>query len=180
MKIPYSHVHIKNDIIFAARGAAIHSFSLTSHAHLSTWKHPDAETQAPGQIFTPDVPAEVEGAGSQGDVDMQAAPDASEPPLKRQRLSADEGDTNTADDGADQTVDKDQSKASRKKGKKAKDRARGEGISHRAPQALDKALVALITTTDDGKHVVAVSGHDKTLWVLEHDGQGVLRQLSQR
>lgn len=44
----------------------------------------------------------------------------------------------------------------------------------------DIPLVQCMSVTADGKHVVAVTGSDKTIWVYEHDGNGQLTLLSQR
>ncbi|KAL1899651.1 tRNA (guanine-N(7)-)-methyltransferase non-catalytic subunit trm82 [Ceratocystis pirilliformis] len=44
----------------------------------------------------------------------------------------------------------------------------------------DKPIITLLSVTSDGKHVVAVSGHDKAIWVFEHDGRGKLMQSSKR
>ncbi|KAK2073083.1 hypothetical protein P8C59_007392 [Phyllachora maydis] len=41
-------------------------------------------------------------------------------------------------------------------------------------------FVQNLRATPEGRHVVAVTGTDKTLWVFEHDGQGNLKLLSQR
>lgn len=44
----------------------------------------------------------------------------------------------------------------------------------------DIPMVQCMSVTADGKHVVAVTGSDKTIWVFEHDGNGQLILLSQR
>lgn len=165
MKTPYSHVHTRGGLMFAARGGQLHSFDLTTGSHLSTWKHPDVQDQKEEATEAQAAEAEVKE-----DVEMQTPGD--EPPAKRQRLD-EHGEGKGAEDAAGE------SKGARKKGKKARDREKG-GQSHRAPQVLDKPLVALIRSTEDGKHVVAVSAHDKALWVFEHDGEGRLNQISQR
>ncbi|KAI0482818.1 hypothetical protein GGR56DRAFT_685847 [Xylariaceae sp. FL0804] len=47
------------------------------------------------------------------------------------------------------------------------------------PQA-ELPFVTILTATEDGKHLVAVTGQDKAVWVFEHDGRGILKELSQR
>lgn len=44
----------------------------------------------------------------------------------------------------------------------------------------DIPMVQCLSVTMDGKHVVAATGSDKTIWVFEHDGSGRLTLLSQR
>lgn len=44
----------------------------------------------------------------------------------------------------------------------------------------DIPMVQCLCVTADGKHVVAATGSDKTIWVFEHDGNGQLTLLSQR
>lgn len=44
----------------------------------------------------------------------------------------------------------------------------------------EQPFVQSITTTIDGRYVVAATGSDKTIWVFEHDGAGGLKQLSSR
>jgi hypothetical protein len=44
----------------------------------------------------------------------------------------------------------------------------------------DIPMVQCMSVTVDGKHVVAVTGSDKTIWVFEHDGNGLLTLISQR
>jgi tRNA (guanine-N(7)-)-methyltransferase subunit TRM82 len=46
--------------------------------------------------------------------------------------------------------------------------------------ANDRPFVQGLYTTSDDRHLVAITGSDKTIWVFEHDGAGNLRQLSQR
>ncbi|KAK8056673.1 hypothetical protein PG993_001900 [Apiospora rasikravindrae] len=46
--------------------------------------------------------------------------------------------------------------------------------------AAEKLYVILLKATSSGSHVVAVTGGNKTIFVLEHDGKGHLTELSQR
>ena len=50
----------------------------------------------------------------------------------------------------------------------------------RPKSPLDSPCIVLLKSTDDGKYIVAVTGQDKTVWVLEHVGRGELKELSQR
>lgn len=177
MKTPYNHVHALGEYIFAARGGAIHTFNIAAGQHVSSWKHPDTE-----KLVAPEAEDATTDAGEElkEDVEMEPAVPASDgPPAKRQRLD-ENGEAKATDDGEVEAEDaQNQQKGDKKKGKKAKNRSRG-GENNRLPQAPEKPLIVLITSTEDGKHVVAVSGHDKTIWVFERDGEGKLTQLSQR
>lgn len=61
MKLPFHGVLVCGDILFAARGANIHSFK-SDGAHISCWKYP-VEIKAPkyGQNPTPAPPQDEDG-----------------------------------------------------------------------------------------------------------------------
>ncbi|UZP44002.1 hypothetical protein NXS19_011814 [Fusarium pseudograminearum] len=95
MKIPYNVVHVSGDVLYAARGGKIHSFSLQDGSHLSTWKHPDVDKvdaavkaisgEASSEtIANQDTPA-VEGEGDDG------------PPAKRQKTEEPKDETITTE-----------------------------------------------------------------------------------
>jgi tRNA (guanine-N(7)-)-methyltransferase subunit TRM82 len=44
----------------------------------------------------------------------------------------------------------------------------------------ERPFIQGLYATTDGRHLVAITGSDKTIWVFEHDGAGNLKQLSQR
>lgn len=46
--------------------------------------------------------------------------------------------------------------------------------------ANERPFIQGLYATTDGRHLVAITGSDKTIWVFEHDGAGNLKQLSQR
>lgn len=82
----------------------------------------------------------------------------SEPPSKKRRLSSETADA------PEQSVKKQKHNGNKKKG----------------PKLEKPASVACLTSTRDGQHVIAVTGEDKTVRVLEHDGSGNLSLLSER
>lgn len=66
-----------------------------------------------------------------------------------------------------------------RRGKKQK--RRGRPNTEEAPkQVVELPMVQCMSVTTDGKHVVAVTSTDKTIWVFEHDGEGKLTELSHR
>ncbi|KAM4054859.1 tRNA (guanine-N(7)-)-methyltransferase non-catalytic subunit trm82 [Hirsutella rhossiliensis] len=168
MKIPYNRVHAHGDVLLAARGGKIHTFGLLDGKHISTWQHPDVLTTP---LSTAEATSEAKGASSPAPVEAVESreADGDEPPAKRQRLE--NGEDGTQGDGEGKGKAK-----GKKKGKKAKP----EGQPHQVARAPERPVITQVTTTADGRHVLAVSGHDKVIWVFEHDGQGGLRQISQR
>jgi tRNA (guanine-N(7)-)-methyltransferase subunit TRM82 len=162
MKFPYSQVYVHDGIIFAAHAGRIESFDLYSRNHVSTWTHPDTETFiASSRALREKTQAPI-------------APEAQdqglvlEPPAKRQKtFSGDEGEETGSSKTTRGARDANQPKGSGKKGAKS-------------ARPVERPLLIQITGTKDGGHVVAVSGHDKAIWVFEHTGAGQLRQISKR
>ncbi|KAI1281058.1 hypothetical protein F5Y07DRAFT_317580 [Xylaria sp. FL0933] len=93
-----------------------------------------------------------------------------QPPSKRRKLASDDAEENVGvenEQGMPNTPTN--GEKNQKKGKK----------TSRPPQP-EAPFVILLTATEDGSHVIAVTGQDKTLWVFEHDGKGSLKELSRR
>ena len=159
MKLPYNCLHAHGNVIFASRGGRIHSFKADDKTHLSTWTHPDVKAASEA--------AKSSEVVSQQPVAAQAEDD-DQPPAKRQR---------TSDDGQDEPVSSEtQAQRSGANGKENK-KGDNKGRMGRVP---DRPVVIQLTSTEDGKHIVAVTGHDKAVWVFEHDGNGKLEELSKR
>lgn len=191
MKIPYNRVHVRGQILFASRGGRIHSFNLANGAHLSTWKHPDvdkvdravkhnsqlaenASTSAPASSEVPEVTTGGED----------------EPPAKRQRMIDHESSTAAVEDATNTTSTTAHDENAlpkhfdgRSKGKKSKTEKKkvsNNGHGSRLPRVPDRPVITHLTSTSGGQHLLAITGHDKIIWVFEHDGNGLLTQLSQR
>ncbi|OAA43220.1 tRNA methyltransferase [Metarhizium rileyi] len=171
--IPYSRVQAIGDVLFATRGGRIHSFNLSDHKHISSWQHPDVGKQSGADDSQAGPKNETEAP-----VGAENAPETeeSEPPAKRQRVA--EGDLNSSAGDATATTEKN----GQHKGKKGKGQGKDEnnGDKSRMGRVVDRPLITLMTCTEDGRHLIAVSGHDKSVWVFEHDGKGQLSKLSQR
>ncbi|KAK3941560.1 hypothetical protein QBC46DRAFT_100683 [Diplogelasinospora grovesii] len=125
--------------------------------------HIDSLNTSLERISTWKHPLKEGGAGQ--DISSPApAPAADGPPAKRRKVDAEDGQEQEAE-----------SAAAAKNGQEGKETGGGwEKPSNERP-----FIQGLVTTTD-GRHVVAITGSDKTIWVLEHDGKGNLKQLSQR
>lgn len=169
MKIPYNQVHVNGGILFAARSGRIHSFNLADGKFIGSWQHPDVEKvsnavesnkASAGESLLTETPMEVDTPQD----------DANEPPAKRQKTATEEDVSSAKPSEAPQGE-------SEQKGKKGKGKNKQQTVVSRVP---DRPIVTHLTSTADGRHVLAVTGHDKTIWVLEHDGEGNLKQTSQR
>ncbi|KAM3530702.1 hypothetical protein MY4038_004796 [Beauveria bassiana] len=160
MKIPYNCLHARGGILFGACGGKIHTFSLADGAHVATWKHPELETcTATGSEAPTTVENEAERVGDSDMVD-----EAEQPPSKRQKVAEDDAPKNMDDE--------DEASGKRTRGKE-----------HRKPKPIpvpDRPVIIQLTTTAGGSHLVAVSAHDKAVWVFAHNGSGQLTQLSKR
>ncbi|KAL6356465.1 hypothetical protein LRP88_10061 [Fusarium phalaenopsidis] len=176
MKIPYNVVHLSGSVLFAARGGKIHSFSLDDGAHLSTWKHPDvdkidAAVKAISDEASSEKPVDQEPVAAEGEAD-------DEPPAKRQKV---EEPKDEAVKETEQTEDPDKQASGKKKGgKKSKNRNQPRNKEHNISRVPDRPVITHLTSTSDGSHVLAITGHDKAIWVFENDGKGNLTQLSKR
>lgn len=162
MVLPYQRLSIlgKGAILCGAKGTGIYTFDLESHTLLSSWSHP--------------LSSKGEGQGVGVDESGQAGRQESEqPPSKKRKLGS---------NGEDKAEDQETGVPTENVGSTAN--GKGKGKKQKAkpstPRPQEQPFVILITATSDGSHVVAVTGQDKTIWVLEHDGKGRLKELSQR
>lgn len=154
MKIPYNEVVVHRDILFAARGGKIHSFNLINGDHLSTWNHPEILEEPSKEEARSQSPGNV----------------AEEPSPKRQKTASDD------DQSSKQVSNEGRLNAKYLAHRNGKSKSTTVPISTPPTHLIITHLVA----TEDGSHVVAITGHDKTLWVFEHTGKGQISQLSQR
>lgn len=165
MRIPYSCVTTHGDVVFAARGGQIQTFKLGGGPALTTWNHPEAEREAAASL------------AAAGAVAEESPRSEDEPPAKRQRVEEGTPAESTPEAGSVAAQEGDKEGAGKGgKGKKAQRHGQRGPIS-RQP---DYHLVIILEVSVDGKHVVAVSGNDKTIWVFAHDGNGGLVESSKR
>lgn len=179
MKLPFHAVEVRGDILFAARGASIHTFNLTDGSHIScAWKFPAVEAK--------NTPAPKKEDQLVINVSENSTPGPSQdeqgPPTKRVKLDSSEAVASpdkTAETGVTTSEGKDETTPHLRGG--------GGGRKHRKAvskpgylsQPIERPMVILMTVTQDGQYVLAVTS-DKSIWVLEHGGQGQLKQLSRR
>lgn len=166
MKLPFHAVEVRGDILFAARGASIHSFNLTDGFHIAcSWRFPAAEANKNVAALRKEDQLVINVSEKSTPAPSQ---DEQGPPTKRMRLD-DSGEA-AAEDSTPSL------RGSGSGGKKNKKQGPRPGP---LSQPTERPMVILMTVTQDSHHVVAVTS-DKSIWVLEHDGQGQLKQLSRR
>ncbi|KAK0118877.1 tRNA (guanine-N(7)-)-methyltransferase non-catalytic subunit trm82 [Cadophora gregata f. sp. sojae] len=176
-QMPYQCMETCGNILVAARGSSIDSFSLENGSLLSTWTCPASsdttqtekasasEIQKKAASLEPVVPTGEVDAGEDG------------PPAKKRKLSSGIIEETNEDDSS-LTPDTKQEQQDGKK-KKPKHNNRSEAIA----SGLQAPAVIALAATKDGKHVIAVTGEDKSIRVfesLEEGGSQRLQQLSQR
>jgi tRNA (guanine-N(7)-)-methyltransferase subunit TRM82 len=206
VKTGFQKVAICGDILFAANGPNIHSFSASSGAHLSSWTYPhpwltrkDAtvkvDSQGGARSAEPTDKPAIEAPATQQD-EPETVEDG--PPSKRRKVGAEPGqevaskkDETNVDGGGKEPAangqeDAKKDTAGKGKGPKAKkEKAKGNGKDYglgfgKQKAVLDIPMFQCMTTTSDGKYLVGVIGSTKTIWTFEHDGNGKLTELSQR
>lgn len=151
VNIPYQCIQVCGSVLCAARGGLIHTFSLHDGSHCYTWRHPNVSPQGDEP-----VPSAQVGYGPSQTVSGAETASAT-PPAKRRKVET--------ENGQDEPLTlKHHSNKSIKS----------------SYQLSDWPMVTLMAATKDGRHLVAVTGHDKNIWVFSHDGNGILEQLSQR
>lgn len=145
------------NLLIAARGSSIDSFSLEDGSLLSTWKCPSTQEVRSGR-HAPEVTTKLVAQNSESSVEITI--DASSPPAKKRKLSA-----------SDPTpVPKEVKK---------KQNNRSDAVA----SGLEAPAVTALTAAKGGRHVIAVTGEDKSIRVFENskeDGVNRLKQLSQR
>lgn len=152
-QVPYQQLQICGNFLFAAQMGSIHSFELgESQATIcSTWKYPS--------------PGEAASSADKNEAERKLPPHGegkeSPSPAKRRKVQV----LDEPVDGPDAAGDGD-------KAVPVRGRARDEAMPHTRP------FVSILKAA--GECLVAVTSHDKSVWVFEVGGGGVLSVLSQR
>ena len=138
------------NVLLAASGPSIRTFNASDGTYISKWSHLEPESQ-------PNENAHDRSAGS------HAGDDASEEPYTKRRKLENEGKAEESEVSVEVVVEEGSGKKKKRKRK-----------------AFQIPSVVNLTATADGKHVVAVTGEDKSVRVLELLEDGSLKQISQR
>ncbi|QSZ29918.1 hypothetical protein DSL72_004436 [Monilinia vaccinii-corymbosi] len=169
LRTPYQCLKQCGNYLVAARGSSIDTFDIKDGSYLSTWKSP---VPAPVPVPEPESMSVSKTTGEDTQTKSQeqnpepSTPDVtlepSSPPAKRRKLSIGEG-------AEEKTVVVQQVK------KKAKNNS--------SAKTIEPSPITVLTITRDLKHVIAVTGEDKTIRVLKWEdttsGKG-LKQISDR
>lgn len=170
MVLPYQRLSTlgKSTILCGSKGATIYTFDLESYTLLSSWSHPLSKNGEPN--------ASVDEAGQ---ADGQASV---QPPSKKRRIESN-GEAKAEEAQPTEVPVENSGSAANGNGNgnlNSKGRGKKQKPKHSSRPPQEQPFVILMTSTSDGSHVIAVTGSDKTLWVLEHDGKGGLKESSQR
>ncbi len=154
----YQCLHKCGDILIAASISRLDSFSLEDGSRLSSWTYPTpGNGQKDKQTTLPRSEGNLNLLETQHSL-MDAAHDNG-PPAKRRKLSGSDDGQIVADGHFES--------------KKIK---QSDAVARR----LEAPAFMALTSTKDGKHVIAVTGEDKSISVYEHDGRGQLHHISRR
>ncbi|KAF5597337.1 tRNA (guanine-N(7)-)-methyltransferase subunit trm82 [Fusarium pseudocircinatum] len=181
MKFPFNVVHVSGNVLFAARGGKIHSFNLEDGSHISTWKHPDVDkVDAAVKAISDDILTEKPVTK----IHTAEEEDGSGPPAKRQRTEEPKDETApTKPEVQEDTQISEETKSEGKKkgGKKSKNRQNQQRAKdHNISRVPDRPVITHLTSTLDSSYILAITGHDKAIWVFENDGKGSLNRISKR
>lgn len=173
-RIPYQCLERCGRFIVGANGSVIDLFDVKDGSLLSTWHCPTSskgfKEESVSQASQPDLKIE-DSKSSSVDIKVESSPR----PTKRRKLSGG-GDEN--EDPAETPNDnKKEGKNMDKKERKQNNRSESVASGLKAP-----AVIALAVTSDD-RHVIAITGEDKSIRVFSlicQDGIAKLEQLSQR
>jgi hypothetical protein len=163
MLLPYQSLQKCGNVLVAASGSTIDTFSLDDGSFLSSWTCPVPSTNI---ITTSTMLTEHPAQSSSLYAQSANAPSivkpepGEEPPAKKRRLS----DPKVEVEAADPKIE------IFKRHHKTK----------QIPNGTSHPIVISLNSTRDGTHVIAVTGEDKSIRIFDHDGKGRLKQLSQR
>lgn len=163
LRAPYQCLKQCGNYLIAARGSSIDTFDIKDGSYISTWKSPVPENKTESKATEEEskVQSEEQKPETSTASTADVIPETSTPPAKRRKLSV-------SDEAGEKTVVVQQLK------KKAKNNA--------SPKILEPSPITALTITRDLKHVIAVTGEDKTIRVLTWEdtvGKG-LKQISDR
>lgn len=153
-RVPYQCLKTCGNLLIAARGSSIESFNLRDGSLNSSWKAPGN----PAPAVKKEHEEVVALVPQTSDMSVNSTNEDSAPPAKRRRLSA------TAEE------------AKVSKGptmKKVNSRAQVFNVG------LENPNVIALAVTRDCRHVIAVTGEDKSIRVLKVEGE-TLTEISRR
>ncbi|KAH6646422.1 hypothetical protein BKA67DRAFT_102996 [Truncatella angustata] len=169
MHLPYQCVAAlgQSGIVAAARGTSIFTFGADGSV-LSSWEHPATQHQATAADNATENGADGAVKADQGETSS---------PTKRRKIETEAGVQAV-------TADTQEGKVSAEGDAKGSDQIKAKkGRRSTKPsdyKGQEQPHVIMLRATQEGSHLIAVTGTDKAIWVFQHDGQGQLKELSQR
>ncbi|KFY93690.1 hypothetical protein V500_03571 [Pseudogymnoascus sp. VKM F-4518 (FW-2643)] len=160
MYAAYQCVEVVGEYLVGASAYKLQTFNLCNGSQVSSWRCPDQLNKT--ALATQSEPTNDED-GLQGSVapSIEAAGSDSNQPAKRRKLS-------------DPSNEESSSVGKAPKGEKPR------ACSQRtATNTSTYPNIVALTSSNDGKYVIIVTGEDKTIRVLQHD-DGHLQQISER
>ena len=162
MFAPYQCLEVVGNFLVAATGNELHTFNLSTGDQVSSFvvPAPVIDTKALQKAVK-----EAEKVVLDVTPDSEETPEAGSdnPPAKRRKICDDEKDVEAEEKPEDAKIT----------GKKGLVSNRPASDRSAAPN-----FIAL-ASTKDGRHVIGVTGEDKSVRVFEHEN-GVLKQISER
>ena len=198
MTVPFHRLRVCGNVLVAARGASIHTFNITDGSHIAAWRVPQPADEAEKTAAAKEAEEKTgEKVDDAAEAEGDDGGDDAVPPSKRRKVDEAEdkddnnnnnnNNNNTNGDAKETQDGAEPSKKKKSKKPKAKPAAAAAAAANAAKaqkvaalRTADLPVVSILEATDDGRHLVVMMGHDKTLRVLAHDLQGHLTQLSAR
>ncbi|KAL2064822.1 hypothetical protein VTL71DRAFT_3962 [Oculimacula yallundae] len=171
-QMPYQCMVTCGNVLVAARGSSIDSFNLEKGLFLSTWTCPISQENKNGKVpsteieikeDTPNAVTPSEGGG----------PEDNGPPAKKRKLSSENVEAKIEETPTPKTNQRQQQP------KKQKQNNRSDAVA----SGLQAPAVIALASTKDGRHVIAVTGEDKSIRVfesIEDGGSHKLVHISER
>lgn len=157
MLTPYQCIQKCGNVLIAASISRLVSFNLEDGSQLSAWTFPVSRSKSPGLSAAGDINGKLgapETDASAADIEQ-----SSKRPTKRRRIS------NSANNR--ETVQKDTD-------------MQEEMHSKYATNPSQAPCFTVLKSTNNGSHVIAIVGEDKSINVFEHNGRGKIRHVSRR
>ena len=143
--MPYQRLQRSGNILIAARGSSIDSFSLEDGSLLSTWTNtPPAKSEPPIPKTEPTT--------------------ASTPPAKRRKISPGEEEDEKVEEKTEDIPKPQNGSAPPGKKDKKKQNNRSDAVA----SGLESPAIIALSVTKDGKYVIAVTAEDKSIRVFEN------------
>lgn len=162
MFAPYQCLEVAGNFLVAASGHELHTFNLETGDQVSTWACPAPITDSKLSKSATETEKVVLNITPESEENAEAGPD--DPPAKRRKISDNEKKEVQEEENAVES--------------KSNGRTKAKQLRPATDGSVAPNFNAL-ASTKDGRHVIGVTGEDKSVRVFEHEN-GVLKQISER